>query len=333
MMTTTRTTNDGRGAAAIMKCFSSLGNVGRRSYEVFDDWLTFIGAVLAASSPIRRPAEALDPDSRRAIFTFMPLEQAVERIRGRYQGYYQQDVLDTFAEALCLLIEETDTAIGLGKYWDTIGDVYMLYAYPNEANGQYFTSYEVADLLAHLVLEDPHHYFMERVAAAVEQARDSGNDAWIKLQARLLAAATTPNPTPAQRLRLVNLLYQCGYKPITIYEAACGSGVLLLAQAARFPRWAVVYGLIRVYGEDIDPTCVAMARINMMLYGLNGEGLRCVLELSEDEITALQPSPEYAAAITEARDAAENGDLQTVREIANVARATSRATQLSLFEL
>ena len=57
-------------------------------------------------------------------------------------------------------------------------------------------------------------------------------------------------------------------EPITICDPACGSGIMLLAAAGQFPPWAFHYGLVRLYGQDIDFTCVQMCRINLRLYGL-----------------------------------------------------------------
>jgi hypothetical protein len=53
-----------------------------------------------------------------------------------------------------------------------------------------------------------------------------------------------------------------------------GSGVLLLAAAACFPEWAVRLGYVVFQGLDNDPQCVRLARINCMLYNLNGYSLK-----------------------------------------------------------
>ena len=63
-------------------------------------------------------------------------------------------------------------------------------------------------------------------------------------------------------------------EPLTVCDPACGSGVTLLAAASACPRWALDYNVVRFFGQDIDRTCVKMAQVNMMLYGLNGYGLR-----------------------------------------------------------
>ena len=43
----------------------------------------------------------------------------------------------------------------------------------------------------------------------------------------------------------------------------------------------VQLGLVQFFGADIDPMCVQMARINIVLYGLNGTGLRYVQALAQ----------------------------------------------------
>ncbi len=83
-------------------------------------------------------------------------------------------------------------------------------------------------------------------------------------------------------------------KPLRISDPACGSGVMLLAAAASLPREAVQRGWVHFYGQDIDATCVKMAQINTMLYGLNGWGRRwrdagIVLESITTETDAPKP--------------------------------------------
>ena len=57
-----------------------------------------------------------------------------------------------------------------------------------------------------------------------------------------------------------------------------------------FPLWAVQTGLVQFYGMDIDATCVKMAQVNFMLYGLNGFGLHCALTATPRQLASL-PEP------------------------------------------
>jgi hypothetical protein len=64
------------------------------------------------------------------------------------------------------------------------------------------------------------------------------------------------------------------FEPILMEEPCIGSGIMVLAAASQYPEWAVKLNLVRFYGQDIDPICVRMAKINCHLYGLNGYALR-----------------------------------------------------------
>lgn len=52
----------------------------------------------------------------------------------------------------------------------------------------------------------------------------------------------------------------------------------MLLAAARvlsemMPEWVLQRGLVGFYGQDIDYRCTLMARINLALYGLNGNAV------------------------------------------------------------
>jgi type I restriction-modification system DNA methylase subunit len=59
---------------------------------------------------------------------------------------------------------------------------------------------------------------------------------------------------------------------VTVCDPAVGSGVMLLSYAKvvheTFGRWGT--DRLRLYGQDIDPRCVAMCRIQLGLNGLDG---------------------------------------------------------------
>jgi hypothetical protein len=114
----------------------------------------------------------------------------------------------------------------------------------------------------------------------------------IEGQALLFAGLVINDPEEA-RAHFFNRIIPAALphvQPITVNDPACGSGVMFLAFAEQCPRWALDYGLIQFYGMDIDQTCVDMARINCMLYGLNSYRMRHVLELSKYDLEAI-PEP------------------------------------------
>ena len=68
---------------------------------------------------------------------------------------------------------------------------------------------------------------------------------------------------------------------------------MLLAAASTLPEWAVKLGLVRFTGQDIDQTCVRMASINCMLYGLNGYGACLTRSAAESVALGVHPKVEY----------------------------------------
>jgi hypothetical protein len=117
------------------------------------------------------------------------------------------------------------------------------------------------------------------------------------------------------------------FDPITVCDSCCGSGVMLIAAASQFPRWALDWGLVRFYGQDIDQKCVKMAKINCMLYGLNGYSLKCAVELSDSELIAI-PEP-IQSFYREAKTASPDRLEEIKQKIYGVKKNTR---QLSLFE-
>ena len=60
-----------------------------------------------------------------------------------------------------------------------------------------------------------------------------------------------------------------GERPLTMLEPTCGSGVMILAAAEvienRYPGM-ILRGEVLFYGVDLDPLCVTMCKINMLLH-------------------------------------------------------------------
>jgi hypothetical protein len=59
-----------------------------------------------------------------------------------------------------------------------------------------------------------------------------------------------------------------GEDEIYVLDSACGSGVMLLAIADALPRHLLKEKRVVFAGLDLDPLCVAMARLNLRLHGL-----------------------------------------------------------------
>lgn len=79
-------------------------------------------------------------------------------------------------------------------------------------------------------------------------------------------------------------------EPIIIGPNLIDSGVMMLAAAAQFPPWALKDGLIMFYPKSGQPQLERLARINGMLYGLNGYELEMVRAV-QDIAGSLQQQP------------------------------------------
>jgi hypothetical protein len=77
---------------------------------------------------------------------------------------------------------------------------------------------------------------------------------------------------------------------------------------------------------DIDQTCVTMAQVNMMLYGLNGVSLHSALTATPRQLASLPEPLQQAYALAQEAQAAGNTDL--VAEIADTLRV-----QQALFDV
>jgi len=161
-----------------------------------------------------------------------------------------------------------------------------------DTRAQFFTPWTVAESMAKMSLVDAEAMCIERLKWAVE-----GDAA-----AEALALMTTAFPQEAERFFFERLLPYAVDKaePFTVADICCGSGVMLLAAAKQFPRWAIDSGLVQFYGVDIAPLCVEMCRLNMRLYAIEPLALRPVDALRLAELKALPwPYGElYAKAVT-----------------------------------
>lgn len=224
----------------------------RRAYDVFADFLD-----IAERCLIDQPMHL------ERICAGLPTIECDETLAvwNRLHQYYPKDdkeAWNNFTEAFAILLDSASSSqLAIDSTWDVLGESFMEFGAPSSWHGQFFTPWSVAKLIAQMQYdEEP---LLERLQAATDKARKAGDwssDSTDITDAFLLAVA--PH-----------------FEPVKVYDPACGSGVTLLGFASCAPLWANRFALVRYYGQDIDASCVKMARINMMLYGLNGYALRC----------------------------------------------------------
>lgn len=253
---------------------------GARPSLIFDDWLSIAEATLTALPDQVKAVGvtgwfAEDPPEVKAIF---------EMVRARYQNSYNPEgataVWECFGEAFSLLLESSEelSLWGIGSDEpgysgpDILGAVYLKFAsYDPSWAAQYFTPWAVALLAAKITIQNGEREIYDRLKKACLHPDN------ILGQAVVLASLVLPEEGGAASDWFFNHLIPAAlpyYEPITFNEPAVGSGVMLLAAASQFPRWAVHRNLVVFTAQDIDKTCIAMVKISCMLHGLNGYGFR-----------------------------------------------------------
>lgn len=277
---------------------------GTRASEVFHDFLTATLLTLE-----RLPAHLESAVTSGQFAAPAPEEaEAFQKMHERYSRIRDIDFRNYFAPAFNALL--SSTAYG---YLDVLGVVYMRYGYPGE--GQVFTPFPVAQMMAGMIIDpdDLHARVQDAIAQSVEA------------QAALMLGMTIEDSNEAKAWFLNRVIPPAlpHYRPIRVCDPCVGSGVMLLAAASVFPQWAVQRGMVHFFGQDIDATCVAMAKINVKLYGIDGERVRYALAMSDAELDAV-PDP-WGPMYIEAKAAKDNGNDGRVSEIEQAMRAGKQA--------
>lgn len=223
---------------------------GKRPSQIFEDFCVLTETCLDSLNRQARqvmgiPTTPIDAGSK----------TAVERVWAQYDKTRH---MPYFEEALQVLLDSADT-----DYLDLIGLTYMNFGHPSKGNGQFFTPWHVAQLMA-MLSTDRIAEVNTRLKAAIDKSPLA--------QAALITglACRTPEEAEAWFVTRVIPFAMEHYEPVLFNDPCCGSGVMFLAYASCLPWWATQLGLVRFYGMDIDRLCVRMCKINSMLYGLNG---------------------------------------------------------------
>ena len=231
---------------------------------IFEDWLDVVESSLTqlpahlahmrTDGTLLLPAQ--EPANVQAIFT---------RLAARYGSKWPQ-ISRRFGVAFGMLLHAASES-----YNDWLGSLFMEWELGNVYVGQFFTPFEISLMMTKLL--NP----AEMVYARLKTALLHPDNVWGHV-VTLAGGMTTTTPEAEQYLVETVLPAALPYiVPITVYEPCVGSGSMLIAFAACVPSWATASGIVQYRGQDSDARCVQMARIQLMLYGMNGFGSQCVL--------------------------------------------------------
>ncbi len=288
----------------ILKPLEAVCFAGRKTWDVYEDWLDIALATL----------EAMPRHVASAAATGKPAEDTPEAqaLWADLRSRYSRADFEHFREAFTVLVDAAALCGwgGHGGTWDILGDVYMQLNASSNHSGQYFTPWSVARMMAAIEALDVESQCRARVAEAINAGP------WGVMGLANGESIVQPGKEDIMLLDLADSYAHL--RPITVCDPACGSGVMLLAFAAACPRWALDYAVVRFYGQDVDRTCVKMARANMMLYALNGYSIKLNAALAGAQVA---PSAAVIAAPPDAPPPAET----------TIVLPSARAEQGSLF--
>jgi len=307
-------------APKVAKVLRAANTGGETIYQLFDDFL--VTALLTfsevAAAKLRQVASLGEEDIAELVGKYLPGPDGIEAVRmlDRYSPYQK----DKLAEALALLM-----ASAVEGWADVVGETYQLLEIGNPHAGQYFTPWPVAQFMAQSL----------GIGATVEQrvkeALTHPDNAWG--QAATLCSVLMRSKAEAWDYFTGTLIPAAApyYKPVTVNDPACGSGIMFLAAAASMPAAYTQQGLVQFSGTDIDQTCVLMARLNMALYGLNGKGLFYAMMESDEALQTL--APQLLERYRQAKAAREAGEAEAVAAIEVDLRKlkNEQLTQLQIF--
>ena len=247
-----------KAAGAIIKELEPL-TYGRSASQVFEDWLSVTEAsLIMLPHHVRSVAEgkgmAEDTDEVKALW---------ERLREVYDG----DGWERLSRAFAHLLDSSATSVGELCYEDVVGEIFMEFGHPSDWTGQFFTPMPVAQMMIHMTL-DPQE--VERIVnERLREAILSAPGGELTYMTWLMARARNDGGIAAYTYFAEHLypLLAGQFHPYTISDPCCGSGVMLVAAMSVLPAWLVQFGLVEFHATDIDPRCVKMVHINLLLQG------------------------------------------------------------------
>lgn len=241
-------------AKAILKPLLEITHITyKRPEDVWDQFLTLCEALYLGMARASR-----DGTMPNEVSELPEVRQVEATIRPRY-GDKWEHVATCFGKAFIALNEASQ------EFNDVLGSLYMGWVIGNEARGQFFTIWPVALMMAQLNPVLP--LVMERIREAERQHPEL---------AALGMGVMQREGDEARRFFVEQLLpaARAVVEPVTVCDPACGSAVMLLAAASLLPTWVLAFGFVEFHGIDIDKTCVQMARVNLLRYGIAPFGIR-----------------------------------------------------------
>ena len=278
---------DDSAQAAIASISASLDQVcarfGRGRPAIYSDWLAYSTAIfrtpLAADS-IRdatqtgRPWLAAIDSTDEFVYS-----DEVFPIAETYGGGDDLNfVFSHFRTAFDDAIRTVSTPINGRSFVETndidlYGLLYQHYAFPEEPLN--LTGYAHCLNVATVGISDGATLVFSAIRRAISRMEEEA-DAVDALMAKAFIETSLKeflnDPQASDRMIVEHVvpLIRGHLKPIVVHDSSCGSAVSALAASHRFPSFAVESGLVVFTGMDIDPVCVKMARLNEIMYGLNG---------------------------------------------------------------
>jgi hypothetical protein len=254
-------------------------------FTVLEDWTGMLEAALRFYADNAR-AYAM---TGRFIDDPPDVQETYRRARERYLKANEtypatyREMQAAFSHTFALLV----TAAGPDLGWyaaqsafspDVIGRVYLDILGLGQAWWPYFPPWPAA---------------LEAAQAAIPNGEELACEILVQahLKYRLDRPADYIHPEPGELFEqwfTEILLYS---EPLIIGPDRLDSSTMMLAAAAQFPDWAVKDGLVLLYPHSGQPQLDRLARINAMLYGLNGYDLEMARTV-QDIAAYLDQQPE-----------------------------------------